>query len=133
MLRRRIVYVMATLATIALGIASRRFAGALPAFVATYAGDALWALAVYFVIASLAPRWPAPGIAVAALLIAAGVEVLQLYQGEPLGSLRRTTLGGLVLGHGFLWSDLFLYAVGAAAGVAVDRWRRPGSANRPPS
>src|SRR5688572_10411905 len=133
MLFRRVVYVVATLATIALGIASRRFAGALPAFVATYAGDALWALAVYFVIAAIAPRWPAPGIAVAALLIGAGVEVLQLYQGEPLGSLRRTALGGLVLGHGFLWSDLFLYAVGAAAGMAADRWRRPESANRPPS
>ncbi len=33
---------------------------------------------------------------------------------------RHTTLGGLILGFGFLWSDLVCYALGVELGVLVD-------------
>ena len=49
------------------------------------------------------------------------VEVSQLYKAPWIDSIRRTTLGGLVLGYDFVWSDLACYAVGVGLGVAVER------------
>jgi len=40
------------------------------------------------------------------------VEISQLYQVEWLNNIRSTTLGRLVLGQGFLWSDIISYTVG---------------------
>ncbi|HYW11492.1 MAG TPA: hypothetical protein VE871_06025, partial [Longimicrobium sp.] len=42
-------------ATVVAGLASRRFGGVLPGFVAAYAGDVLWAAMVYLLIAA---AWP---------------------------------------------------------------------------
>ncbi len=35
--------------------------------------------------------------------------------------IRNTMLGGLVLGFGFLWTDLVYYAVGIGVGTAIER------------
>ena len=35
-------------------------------------------------------------------------------------AVRRTTLGGLVLGFGFLWSDLACYTVGIGLGMVLE-------------
>ena len=48
------------------------------------------------------------------------VEVSQLYHAPWIDSIRHTTLGGLILGFDFLWSDLVCYAVGVGLGVLVD-------------
>ena len=42
-----------------------------------------------------------------------------------IDSIRRTTLGGLALGHGFLWSDLACYAAGVGQGVVIETWWSP--------
>jgi hypothetical protein len=55
------------------------------------------------------------------LVLAFAVEVSQLYHAPWIDGIRSTTLGGLVLGFGFLWSDLVCYLVGIAAGVSTDR------------
>jgi len=47
------------------------------------------------------------------LALAFAVEVSQLYHAPWIDSIRSTTLGGLVLGFGFLWTDLVCYLVGA--------------------
>ena len=49
------------------------------------------------------------------------VEVSQLYHAPWIDTIRQTTLGGLVLGHGFLWSDFACYSVGVTAGVVAER------------
>jgi hypothetical protein len=36
--------------------------------------------------------------------------------------IRRTTLGGLILGYGFLWSDLAAYLLGIMAGTIIDKY-----------
>ncbi|MBD3879661.1 MAG: DUF2809 domain-containing protein, partial [Quinella sp. 1Q5] len=41
------------------------------------------------------------------------IELSQLWHPPFLEALRATTVGGLVLGYGFLWSDLVCYTVGA--------------------
>jgi hypothetical protein len=107
-------------ATVALGLGSRRFAGVLPGFVADYAGDTLWALALFLFLGLLLPRLATGWVAALALAGSLLVELSQLYHAPWIDSVRRTTIGGLVLGFGFLWSDLACYAVGVSLGVAVE-------------
>ena len=52
------------------------------------------------------------------LALAFLVEISQLYHAPWIDSIRQTTLGGLVLGFGFLWTDFVCYSVGIATGVA---------------
>jgi hypothetical protein len=56
------------------------------------------------------------------------IEVSQLYHAPWIDSIRGTTLGALVLGHGFVWSDLACYAVGVGLGILIER---SGSYDRP--
>ncbi|MEO0469779.1 MAG: DUF2809 domain-containing protein [Bacteroidota bacterium] len=107
---------------IPLGLGSRRFASELPAFIADYAGDTLWAMLVYWLFAFLIPTAKIRTLVVAALLFSYGIEVSQLWQTDWLDALRDTTLGKLVLGRGFLWSDFLCYTVGILAGAALDHW-----------
>jgi hypothetical protein len=57
------------------------------------------------------------------------IELSQLYQADWIVAVRANRLAALVLGHGFLWSDLCCYAVGvtgaAAADAALSRRGRP--------
>lgn len=121
-------YAGAALLTGLLGWASRRFGARLPGWVGLYAGDALWALLVFWLLSLLRPAWPAWRRAVGAGLFALVIELSQLWQAPWLNALRATTMGALVLGRGFLWSDLACYAVGVLLGWALDGWLRTGSA-----
>lgn len=56
-----------------------------------------------------------------AFAIATAIECSQLYRAPWIDAWRATTLGALVLGQGFLWSDLLCYAVGVALAAVVDR------------
>ena len=119
--RDRRQYAAFALISVLLGLGSRRFAHLLPAFLADYAGDSLWAMMVFFLLALLFPRSGTLRLAAAALAIAFAVEFSQLYHADWLDAVRSTRLGLLALGNGFLWSDLVCYAVGVGLGCAVDR------------
>ena len=106
--------------TIAAGLASRAYADALPPFVARYAGDALWAALVFWLLALAWRRSSTAAITVASLVIAFATEISQLYHASWIDSLRATWFGGLVLGSGFLWSDLVCYAAGIAIAAGCD-------------
>ncbi|GGG42792.1 hypothetical protein GCM10011378_18950 [Hymenobacter glacieicola] len=110
-----------SLLTIALGVASRRFAPLWPAWVGTYAGDALWALLVFWLVGLGWPRWGSGRVGAVALSFAFGTEFSQLYHAPWLDALRHTWPGSLVLGQGFLWSDLLCYTLGVLAGVGLER------------
>jgi len=120
--RSRPLYVALLFAIIALalGLASRRYAPALPTFIAAYAGDALWAAMVFWIAALLLPRAKTKTLASVALIISVAVELSQLYHAPWIDSLRATRLGALALGHGFLWSDLVCYAAGVLAAAMID-------------
>ena len=118
---RRLLYLISAGAVLVLGLASRRFGAYLPSFVAEYAGDTLWALMVFLGISVLAPRTRMSRRAAIALATAFLVEVSQLYHAPWINSLRHTPLGGLVLGFGFLWSDLACYTAGVALGVVLEK------------
>ena len=105
---------------IALGLASRRYPGWLPAFVGKYPGDALWALMVFLGCSGCWPRASTSRIAGLAFAASCLVEFSQLYRAPWLNALRATTPGHLVLGSTFAWPDIAAYAVGVAMGVGID-------------
>lgn len=120
--RRNLLLWIALIAlVVVLGLGSRRFASRLPGFVAAYAGDTLWALAAFLGVGLLLPRTPTWRVALLSLGFSAGIEVSQLYHAPWIDSIRGTTVGGLVLGFGFVWSDLACYAVGVGLGVVIER------------
>jgi hypothetical protein len=60
------------------------------------------------------------------------IELSQLYQASWIDSIRHTTLGGLILDFGFLWSDLACYALGVGLGAAIEtHWFGVGRPQEP--
>jgi fatty acid desaturase len=118
--RQRLVYAGILGLTVAFGLATRWAPAAFPALVATYGGDALWAAAVFWLLAVLLPRARTAALAGAAAVIALAIEVSQLYHAPWIDAVRATRPGGLALGHGFLWSDLVCYAAGIALAALID-------------
>ena len=121
------VYSALLVATVLMGLGSRRYGDALPAFVARYAGDALWATMVMWVYALLWPKTSTARLAISALTTAFVVEFSQSYRAPWIDAIRATRPGALALGQGFLWSDLVCYAVGVGIGVCVDAALRHAS------
>lgn len=115
--RARLTWTAVAIVTIALGLGSRMYGGALPAFLASYAGDTLWAMLVFALAGAIAPQARLRTRALLALAYAFASEFSQLVKVEWLDAVRQTRLGALVLGQGFLWSDLACYAAGIALGA----------------
>lgn len=128
--RPRALYLLLVVPTIALGLASRRYAHALPSAIGAYAGDVLWAGVVFLLIALLRPSARTWRIAAGAAAFSLAIELSQLYHAPWIDAVRQTRLGGLVLGFGFLWTDLACYAMGIALAAALDRLVRPAAAGR---
>ncbi len=123
--RRRLVALAAMAATIALGLASRRWPGALPAALGKYPGDALWALMVFFGWRALRPFARTRDIALLAMATSVIVEAAKLWQAPWLVAFRQTTTGHLLLGQVFSWQNLVAYGIGVLAGVALERLAAP--------
>ncbi len=115
--RNRLLYALFTIVIIILGLSSRKLAFALPHLLNVYLGDALWALMIFTGFGFLFPKIETKKVAFISLLFCYGIEVSQLYHAEWIDSIRTTTLGGLVLGYGFLWSDLVAYTIGVGIGM----------------
>jgi hypothetical protein len=119
LLRRRAFLCLAAAFVVAVGLATRVDSIPLPALVKSYGGDTLWAVLVFLLLAIAMPRRSALSLAVVAMIVAFGVEVLQLYQAPWLTAIRSTLPGRLVLGQGFLFSDLLCYTVGICLAAAI--------------
>lgn len=115
--RNRLLYAVFTIVVIMLGLSSRKFAFALPDLLNDYLGDALWALMIFVGFGFLFPKIETRKLAFISLIFCYGIEISQLYHAEWIDSIRATTLGGLVLGYGFLWSDLVAYTIGVGVGM----------------
>lgn len=105
---------------ITLGLASRRFRGALPPVLGKYPGDALWASMIYFGLGFLYPNASKTKLALLTFGLCVVVELLKLYQAPWIVGIRHTMLGHLVFGHIFSWANLVAYAVGTGVAVMVD-------------
>lgn len=122
--RNPLVQIVLMATVIVLGLGSRRYSQYLPGFVAAYAGDTLWALAAFLGFGLVLPRASTSRIALLALTFSVLIEISQLYHAPGIDSIRHTTLGGLILGFDFVWSDLVCYAVGVGLGVVFERAAR---------
>lgn len=122
-LRRRAAPAAAAVVTVAAGLSVRSVLGG---DLAKYAGDALYALLIFWLVLVVAPRSRAWVAAAVAFGVSVAVELFQLT-GVPAGLGARSTLARLVLGTTFNAPDLPFYAVGAVAGWALYRgfrsWR----------
>lgn len=118
--RKRTWYLIAFVATIAAGLASRRFPHVLPAFLGKYPGDALWALMVFFGLGSIFHKISSLRLAIETLCFSFGIEALKLCQSPWLANVRHTTLGHLVFGHVFSWQNLVAYTIGVLVGLMVE-------------
>lgn len=113
-------YFILTVLTMLLGLLSRKFMTSLPSFISPYLGDMLWATMVYFGFRFLFPKSPHKICFIIAIIFSFGIEISQLYQAPWINNIRLTTLGSLILGHGFLFSDLICYFIGILSGYLVD-------------
>ncbi len=117
-LRKRLTYAFLAIITITLGLLSR--SPIIPAFIYPYLGDILYALLIYFLFAFLFARKAETAIALLALIFCVAIELSQLYHAPWIDNIRATKLGGLILGFGFLWSDLLAYAAGVSIGWLLE-------------
>jgi hypothetical protein len=75
---------------------------------------------VFWMLALVWRRAGSGTLGAGAMAISVVVELSQLYHAPWIDSIRATRLGALVLGSGFLWSDLACYAVGAGMAATLD-------------
>ena len=118
MLRNRSLYLFLVLVTIVVGLLSRtRF---VPDVIYPYVGDYLYAVMVFFIIGFLFQTKNSLKVALVSVFICYLIEFLQLYQAEWINAVRSSTLGALVLGSGFLWSDIICYTFGGITGYLLE-------------
>jgi len=118
--RNRLLYAALVVIVMILGLVSRKYVNAIPDFIAKYLGDALWALMIYLGVAFIFKKKRIKIVAVLGLSFCYLIEISQLYHATWIDNIRKTTLGGLILGYGFLWSDLVAYSMGIMVGLLID-------------
>jgi Protein of unknown function (DUF2809) len=119
LMMNRLHYFIAVGITMLVGLMSRRFTEG-GDFIHDYVGDAIWAGMIYLGFRFLQPSKPLKFAIIATLGFCYAIEISQLNQSDWLNQLRSTTLGGLILGFGFLWSDFVMYTLGIFAAAFVD-------------
>lgn len=107
------------LLALALGLATRPL-GRVAHWLSDPLGDVLYAVFLSRLVRLFWPKIPAHSLALGVFLTCTAIELGQLVQTPWLVAIRRTRLGGLVLGTGFSPTDILCYAVGAALGWLYD-------------
>lgn len=116
-------YLLCAVVLIGIGLVSRHIR-----FLPPEVGDALWAMTVFCAWKVVLPRLHVRTTAIITLLTAYIVELSQLIRTPWLVSFRATTIGHLLLGQGFQWTDLLAYTIGVglmwmASAYVCSRWR----------
>lgn len=89
--------------------------------VGPYGGDAAWTIAAAGGLRVLLPGFTGIRIALLGYGLSVVVELSQLVHVGWLDAIRDHRVGALLLGRGFLWSDLVAYAAGALVYGMIDR------------
>lgn len=110
MKRKRKWHLLIVLLIISAGLVSR--ASFIPKVFYPFLGDVLYAMMVYFITGFIFLGLNAKKVALISLIICILIELSQLNQAPWINALRAYKLGGLILGYGFLWSDLLMYTIG---------------------
>ncbi len=116
--RNRILYFFLIISTIGLGLASR--ADFIPKLIYPFLGDILYSLMIFFIIGFIFTDFSSLKIALISIGVCYIIELSQFYEANWILEIRNNKLGGLLLGYGFLWSDLISYLVGGALGFCLE-------------
>jgi len=119
MLKRRIIYILLFVVTIPIGLSTRKKPEWFYEPIAKYGGDILWTSLFFFLFRIIFPTKKLVTILLYTYAFAVSIEISQLYHANWIDDIRRTFLGKMILGFGFLWSDLICYAIGALLGWAL--------------
>jgi hypothetical protein len=121
MTKRRIIYFLLFVFFVWLALATRKHPDWFYHLIAKYGGDTIWAGEFLFFLRILFPKTRLLKLAILNYLFGVIVEVSQLWHTPWLDAIRHTQIGELMLGLGFMWSDLVCYAVGTflAWGIAI--------------
>jgi hypothetical protein len=120
-LKKRFSYFVLIIGIIIIGLLSRKSV-ATPLWI----GDILYALMMYFTVRFFFLQKKPLFICLLSLGICVAIEFSQLLHAGWINSIRATLPGRLILGQGFLWSDLVAYTVGATFGLTIDKTNRQG-------
>ncbi len=129
--RKRALTALSIMLVVPAGLYTRFYTGVGESWVRNSLGGVFyvifWCLVVYLVLDASRPL----GVAVAVLLVTAGLEFLQLWHPPALETLRRSFLGSALLGTTFYWSDFPYYILGASiAWLWMSRLRGEARASR---
>jgi hypothetical protein len=102
-----------------LGIISRIKLIELPSWYINYAGDFLWAMLVFFIIA-LVSKLNTKHVIVISCIVTLLIEVSQLFHPQWLEYLRSIKILSFILGFTFFWSDLVAYLLGILLAALLD-------------
>jgi hypothetical protein len=116
------VYLFIMIVILAFGLPARIIQDQLPKWYALYFGDYLWAMLLFFIFALMVRNVSTFKVAVITLSFTYLVEISQLFQPQWLEYLRSIKLFALVLGHGFLWSDIIAYTLGVLTAAYMERF-----------
>ena len=114
------------IATVLTGLIWRMAPLHLPFFFWKYGGSALWAIAVYWMIAFLLPKSRVATLAALASLFALAVEFSRLIPSPALEAFRETLAGRLILGSIFSPRNIVAYWVAILAAALFDGLKAPG-------
>lgn len=120
MKNKRFYYLFSGILVMIFGLLSRRLTYYIPDIINLFLGDALWALMIYFLIRFVFIKLSVKKAVIISVTFCFAIEISQLYHGIWIDNIRSTIIGGLILGYGFLWSDLIAYLIGIGAGALID-------------
>ncbi|AEB76463.1 DUF2809 domain-containing protein [Clostridium botulinum] len=118
--RNRFIYGILTLGVMILGLFSKKINNVMTYIFRIYLGDSLWALMIFFGMAFIFRSMKTKKITLISLSFCYIIEISQLYHASWIDSIRKTTMGGLILGYVFSWRDLIAYAMGILVGVWIE-------------
>lgn len=121
MTNKRAVYAAVVIITVVSGLLARYKKELFPDIVNLYLGDILYAFMMYYIVSFIVVSKGIIRKGMIALIICFAIELLQLYQAEWINAIRQTLPGRLILGSGFLWSDLLAYTIGVGTALLFDK------------
>ena len=127
-MRRSLTALAITLVTIPIGIGWRMLPLGLPWFFYKYGGSFLWAVALYWFIATLLPKLYPTAIATISALAALIVEFSRLVPEPTIDAFRLTLPGQLILGRFFSFRNIAAYLIAIVFSALLDRYLSPGRA-----
>jgi hypothetical protein len=115
----RILYGICFIFLIWLALATRSHHQWFSPLIVEYGGDVIWAGMFLFFLRMIFLETPLWKLALVNYALGVADEFSQLYQAPWANHIRATTLGRLLFGAGFLWSDIGCYAIGTLAAFII--------------